>query len=119
VTKEQWPAYGWDGSNVGKFMESQDRLLLIVNLDHDELHKDLTKRSELGQSLNLVERTKRKYVLHLCYHLWLQYQNRKTDRWSEPPSEHCKPDDELQINAELQRVAKTILLLMHAERELA
>lgn len=118
VTKEQWPAYGWDESNVGKFVESQERLLLVVNLDHDELQKDLMKRSELGQSPNLVERTKRKYVLHLCYHLWLQYQNYMTSKSSLLPEAQKKPEDEAVGNAELQRVAKTILLLMHAEREL-
>jgi hypothetical protein len=118
VAKEQWPAYGWDGSNVGKFVESQERLLLVVNLDHDELQKDLAKRNELGQNPNLVERIKRKYVLHLCYHLWLQYQNYKLSKSAGIPDDQRKLENESLSNSELQRVAKTILLLMHAEREL-
>jgi len=120
VTKEQWPAYGWDGTNVGKFVESQERLLLVVNLDHNELQDDFSKRSTLGQNPNLIERIKRKYVLHLCYHLWLQYQNYKKRKSSVLPDEQKRElEDESMVNAELQRVAKTILLIMHAERELA
>jgi hypothetical protein len=119
VAKEQWPAYGWNETNVGKYIESQERLLLIVNLDCDELQKDLAKRSALGQNPNLVDRIKRKYVLHLCYHLWLQYQNYKISKSSAlSEEEKRKLEDESVQNAELQRVAKTMLLLMHAEREL-
>ena len=120
VTREQWPAYGWNEMNVGRYMESQERLLLVVNLDHDELQKDLAKRSALGQNPNFVDRIKRKYVLHLCYHLWLQYQNYKMIKSTALPGEEkSKLENEAAVNAELQRVAKTILLLMHAERELA
>lgn len=114
VYKDEWWKHNWTEKDVGKSEKSQGRLFLFVNLDHEELTKDLDRRKRLNEGQSHLDRIKTKYFAHIGYHLWLQYRYYKDNHPQIPQG----LDIEDVENEELRRMAKTVILLMRPERGL-
>jgi hypothetical protein len=114
VYQKDWWKYGWNEKNVGSSEKSQGKLILSVNLDHEELTKDLSRREKANEGSNQIDRIKRKYFAHIGYHLWLWHKYYRENHPQIPRGLDLKEiEDE-----ELRRVAKTVILLMRPERGL-
>jgi len=112
VYQDTWWKYGWNEKNVGSSEKSQGKLILFVNLDHEELAKDLDRREKANEGQNQIDRVKRKYFAHIGYHLWLWHKFYKENHPQIPRGVDLKEiEDE-----ELRRVAKTVILLMRPEK---
>ncbi|MGO9643890.1 MAG: hypothetical protein ACLPY5_03975 [Candidatus Bathyarchaeia archaeon] len=115
VNKSQWPDYKWNEHNVGDFNISGKtrRLYLLVNLDHDSLLDDLDKRTKRGETQGHILSIRNKYLVHVGYHIFQQFEN---DKSLGPTNQTSSGESR---NMELRRVAKTVLQVMTAERDLS
>lgn len=114
VYRKDWWKYGWNETNVGSSEKSQGKLILSVNLDHEELAKDLGRREKANELPSQIDRIKRKYFAHIGYHLWLWHKYYREDH---PRIQKGLDLKEIE-DEELRRVAKTVILLMRPERGL-
>lgn len=114
VYKDEWWRHNWTEKDVGKSEKSQGRLFLFVNLDHEELTKDLDRRKNMNEQQSHLDRIKTRYFAHIGYHLWLQHRYYR-DNHPQIPQGLDVEDVE---NEELRRVAKTLILLMRPEKGL-
>jgi len=111
-----WDRFGWDETNVGKYEESEDILCLFVNIDHIELQREIGNLTRKGRRPQYLDRFRKRYIAHIAYHMYLISKGFKEIRVPSTTGDH---DEEASINTELQRVAKTLILLMLPEQELA
>ena len=123
------PNLNWNETHVGKHDQSGDKLLLYVNMDHDELVKERVRRlSADGHAA--ADRVDLRYKAYIGYHLWLHFQ-RTREVWqiehdSNPTEDQAESQnddegsdtDQGNVDDEMRRVAKTVLLAMRSERDL-
>jgi len=131
-----WDKLSWGKTDVGKYdltqLEGNDFLLLYVNMDNEDLVKERERRlRKSGEGAR--RRLEIRYKAYIGHHLWLHSQggtkaavlsgiggqNNQSDQ--EDLSEGGT-NDYLQAEAELQeemrRVAKTIILAMRSEADI-
>ncbi len=115
VNRSQWSAYGWNQHNVGDYKISGKtrRLYLLVNLDHERLLEDLENRTKRAEREGYITSIRNRYLAHVAYHIFQQFESDKSAR----PVNSLGGEDSR--NVELQRVAKTVLQVMTAERDLS
>lgn len=132
----------WNEGHVGKYDLSQDQLLLYVNMDHAELVKERHRLlTSAGQAT--ADGIDLRYKAYIAHHLWLHFHRSRElnvvrsdaeagtagDETVEVEAEDevlgeydqarvDKIDDEEELNEEMRRVAKTILLGMRSQRDL-
>lgn len=119
LRKEKWLP-GWTDDNIGNFelrkIDEKDCLYLYINLDAKNVEEDRQRRLRQSQSANMIERIENKYVAHVAYHLFLQFDAEKaTGVYDLTKSSVIQDEDESNnangfFESELKRVSKTILL---------
>jgi hypothetical protein len=119
VRKEDWNKFNWNEENIGLHDLKNDEtnrecLFLYVNIDSSTLDKEKQRRIRMAQSQNLVNRIETKYVAHIAYHLFQQFDaERKNGAYATPTTiqnDVSNPYDSEQKEDELKRVAKTLIL---------
>lgn len=122
------PNLNWNETHVGKHDLSGDTLLLYVNMDHDELVRERVRRLSTAGSL-AADRLDLRYKAYVGYHLWLHFEKtrelwqlrRREDAQSdrEEPPESAEDNTPLpDLDDEMRRVARTVLLAMRSEQDL-
>ena len=131
-----WNSQGldWNAENVGKYAidkdpEGNDLLLLYINMDHSELEKERRRRLQLYGTTR-VSAFERRYAAYIGYHLWLCCEqaegliSRAPSAEQDIPEQHeeeRKPEtqeQELTMEKEMKRVAKTIIQALRSESDL-
>lgn len=122
VKKNDWSVFDWTEEDIGEYElkkddENKDRLYLYVNLDSKPLEDERQRRIRQSQTQNLVERIENKYVAHIAYHLFQQFDEERKEgvyEASVPSTEELMNIQEVtepeQYEAELKRVARTLIL---------
>ena len=130
------PGLQWNESHVGKHDLTHDLtgdlLLLYVNMDHSELVKERTRRLTTAGE-DAADRLDLRYKAYVAYHLWLHFERSRSlweaqrTRPSDEASESDSPDEDddgyddklsMNLDDEMRRVAKIVLLAMRSERDL-
>jgi len=119
VHRIDWPNLGWNEENVGKFdiikdSDGKDKLRLIVNVDNCNIEEERSRRRRLNQTEKNIQNLENKYVAHIAYHLYQQYDYEKEDYNQEVESRDSESEKrdftEEQKAEELKRVSKTLVL---------
>lgn len=122
IKKENWGILNWNEENIGKHELKKDEadkdcLNLYINVDSLTLENERQRRIRMGHSQNTIDRIDTKYVAHIAYHLFQQFDaDRKLGAYDYTPSTENKQETIMdlnnpeQIEAELKRVAKTLVL---------
>jgi hypothetical protein len=128
VFRADWPALNWSEENVGDYgltrdAEDKDLLRLRVNIDNANIDVERDRRRRLSQNEKTIQNVETKYVAHIAYHLFQQYDHEKEEYNQEISDEDNKPKTngsltEEQKQDELMRVSKTLVLSFKAMREL-
>lgn len=125
---------GWDEENVGKYAIDQDEagndlLLIYVNMDHSELVRERNRRLQV-YGAPAVKIFERRYAAYNSYHLWLYRQQAESTATAVPRDDHGAVDieedvrspkaeeQELAMEKEMQRVAKTIIQALRSESDI-
>lgn len=131
-----WAKLQWGKTDVGKYdlaqLEGNDFLLLYVNMDNEDLAKERERRlRKSGEGAR--RRLEIRYKAYIGHHLWLhsqggtkaavlsgmagQYdQSAQEDSPAAGTNDHSQT--EAQLQEEMRRVAKTIILAMRSEADI-
>jgi hypothetical protein len=102
--------------------EGKDLLRLIVNVDNCNMDDERNRRRKLSQIEKSIQNLENKYVAHIAYHLYQQYDYEKEEYstevdTSDKPMEKKELTDE-QRDEELRRVSKTLVLSFKSMKSL-
>ena len=129
-----WEDVGWDGSNVGKYEVSNDKLLLFINMDHTPLSAERRRRLRKSGERK-ARRVETSYQAYIGHHMYLQAQaagplrpgategpapDPPPDTTSAPEGNGVSetPPSEAALQDELRRVAKTLLFALTSQADL-
>ena len=107
---ENWVMFKWNEKSIGKYDKTGDMLILWVSVGSTGLTQYLTTR---GLSPERLETAKGKYVALIGYYLYERYKADERDMEGKG-----LPEDDV-YQAELGRVAATVLITMRPEAEIA
>lgn len=123
------PTLNWNEAHVGKHALSGNVLLLYVNMDHAELVRERARRLSTAGA-TAADRLDLRYKAYIGYHLWLHFEKARED-WQRrhgdggPAADPGNGSDNGAANGdsdnldeEMRRVAKTVLLAMRSEQDL-
>jgi len=122
VKRDDWGTFNWNEENIGKHElkaddAEKDCLFLFINVDSLTLESEHQRRIRIGQSQNTVDRIDTKYVAHIAYHLFQQFDaDQKSGAYDSLSILQSKQDNipnsesPEQNEDELKRVAKTLIL---------
>ncbi|MHC4661121.1 MAG: hypothetical protein ACYS8W_05475 [Planctomycetota bacterium] len=124
IKRENWPTptcWGsslWTENEAGCFVEPSDTqpLTLIINQDFgllDEFRNEMIER-KLAEST--AEKKMTRYTSHIAFHLYQMFESQQNRVSDEAQEENGGEPGERDLNAEINRVARTLLSLMKVAR---
>jgi len=111
VSKDRWPDYGWDESNVAEVREDKGGGKIYVNADNRHLERLLRGG---GYQEKGITRMRNNFVLYVAFYAWARHSETK----GQDGTLHGKEFEDYQA-AELDRMAQTVIHSIAASARLA
>jgi len=124
-----WDRMGpsWTPDHMGEWQMNGETLSLLINMDETRFRKE-RERWALRFGGDVAKRLSDRYVAYFAYHLFQMHEacehpsqvavGEQPERDSESPQEGICDPDSAEVQAELGRVAETLIQTMRSEQDL-
>jgi hypothetical protein len=116
----RWGDSTWSEEDAAAFIEpSNDRpLILCINEDFGLLRELIAKQIEEKKAEERTEEKKTRYISHIAFHLYQMYLGKEglLKKQKEDPESDIKIPSDEEMQAEIDRVASTLIKLMQIMR---